>query len=120
MNYCYILLLHSMLCRSFTEVAKYTLLCLPMSYACVNSNLLQSTVFKCATKILMPNYLHVCVVYAHATEYGKSFEEVLVVLGEGQVVEFVDELHYTNDLACSVPDGHTQDGPVGETGHFVH
>jgi hypothetical protein len=36
------------------------------------------------------NLVHVGVVDAHAAKDGESFDKVLVVLGEGQVVEFVD------------------------------
>lgn len=37
-------------------------------------------------------YLHVCVVYAHAAEYGESFHKVFVVFREHQFVELVDQL----------------------------
>lgn len=64
-------------------------------------------------------FVHVRVVYAHTAEDGEGLDEVLVVLGEGQVVELVDELDDADDLARGILDGHAKDGLVLETRAIV-
>lgn len=60
------------------------------------------------------------VVQSHPAENCESLQKVLVVAGEGQVIEFVDELHNAEYFAGGVADGLAQDGPVAEAAVLVN
>lgn len=63
--------------------------------------------------------VHVRVVDAHAAEDGEGLHEVLVVLRERQVVEFVYKLYDSDYLTGGVLDRHAQDRLVLEAGALV-
>lgn len=56
---------------------------------------------------------------AHAAEYCESFEEILIIFGELEIIELIDELHHPEYFAGRVADGLAENGPVPETGAFV-
>lgn len=63
--------------------------------------------------------VHVRIVDAHAAEDRKRLDEILVILGERQIVEFVHQLDHPYDLARGVLDGHAEDAFVLEAGALV-
>lgn len=50
-----------------------------------------------------------CVVDAHTAEDGERFDKVLVILGKGVFIEFIDQLYNSNNLTRRVLDGHAED-----------
>lgn len=57
---------------------------------------------------------------AHATENSKSFDKVLIVLGENVVVELVDELYHSDYLSRGIFYWHTEDGAMTEPCSVVY
>lgn len=60
------------------------------------------------------------IVNTHAAEDGESLDEVFVIFREWQLVEFIDQLDYSDDIPRRVFDRHAEDRSVLEPGAVVY